>query len=116
MSEIAIYLALLFILFGSIGILIGQRKGRAMAGLIFAILLGPIGWLLIFLGPDMNAKKSVKCPHCDGIVPIGQSACNHCGNKITWIQNKAYKPSRLVTCWAFYSLSSTEPSNAMAVM
>lgn len=47
-----------FVLFGAIGLLIGSRKGRAAAGLIFSMLLGPIGWLLIFLGPDVREQKA----------------------------------------------------------
>jgi ribosomal protein L37E len=45
-----------FVVFGSIGMLIGQYKGRVLAGLFFSMLLGPIGWLIIALGPNMKGK------------------------------------------------------------
>lgn len=83
-----------FIVFGSIGMLIGQKKGRVMAGLIWAMLLGPIGWLLVFMGPDANAPKAAKCPICAGVVPVNQGQCNHCKNSLTWIKGKPYRPLR----------------------
>lgn len=49
-----------FVLFGAIGMLIGAKKGRALAGLVFSMLLGPIGWLLIFLGPDVRERNAMK--------------------------------------------------------
>jgi len=39
--------------------------------------------------------KATSCPHCGGVVPIGQPQCNHCLNKILWIKGKAFWPSRL---------------------
>jgi hypothetical protein len=84
-----------FVFFGSIGMLIGQRKGRAFAGFVWAMLLGPLGWLLVILGPDMNAVKSTKCPHCGGVLPLNQGKCNHCENQIRWIQGRAFRPPRI---------------------
>lgn len=40
-----------------IGLAIGQTRGRSGAGLFFGFLLGPIGWLLILIGP--NPKKEL---------------------------------------------------------
>ena len=58
-----------------IGAAIGQNKGRLGAGLFFGLLLGPIGWLIVAVGPD-NRRK---CPQCKGAVPEGASKCMHCG-------------------------------------
>jgi len=83
-----------FALFGAVGMLIGQRKGRAGAGLFFGMLLGPIGWLVVALGPSRQDLMSVACPHCGGRLPIEQEQCEHCGNRVTWLRRRAFKPSR----------------------
>ncbi len=51
-----------FVLFGAIGFLIGQRKGRPFAGLVWAMILGPFGWLLMALLPrrDDGVAASVR--------------------------------------------------------
>lgn len=85
-----------FILFGAIGWLIGQRRGRPVAGLLWAMLLGPIGWLLMFLLPSQASPKATACPHCGGVLPVQQVKCNHCGNVVTWMRGRAYRPSRAV--------------------
>ena len=83
-----------FIVFGAIGALIGQKKGRPFAGLVWAMVLGPIGWLLVALLPAAKSGKATECPHCGGILPLSQSQCNHCGNRVTWLGKRAVKPSR----------------------
>jgi hypothetical protein len=40
-----------------IGAAIGQAKGRTGAGFLLGFLLGPIGWLLIILGPNPKKKE-----------------------------------------------------------
>ena len=47
------------IIFGLIGSAIGASKGRAGAGFLFGCLLGPIGWLLIAVGPNHSEKSTV---------------------------------------------------------
>lgn len=93
MNAIALLLAY-FVIFGAVGMLIGQRKGRALAGLIWAMLLGPIGWAIVALGPNMNAPKAVPCPFCAGAVPMNQAQCNHCKNALKWINGKVFRPAR----------------------
>lgn len=46
------------------------------------------------LGIFKNTTKGTKCPHCDGVVPTMQPECNHCLNRITWINGKPFRPSR----------------------
>lgn len=93
MNEIALFLAY-FVIFGSIGMLIGQRKGRVMAGLIWSMLLGPFGWLIVLLGPNIATPKAVPCPFCAGAVPMNQAQCNHCKNALKWIKGRPCRPSR----------------------
>lgn len=94
MREFTIFILVYFVLFGAIGMAIGQRKGRTLAGLVWAMILGPLGWLVVALGPNLGGPKTDKCPHCAGIVPVGQPKCNHCGNGVTWTRERALKPSR----------------------
>lgn len=86
-----------FVVFGAIGALIGQRKNRAFAGFLWAMILGPIGWLLMALLPPAKNGKATDCPHCGGVLPLNQSTCNHCGNKVTWLGTRPVRPSRAAT-------------------
>ena len=48
---------------GLIGAAIGAHKNRGGAGLFFGLLLGPLGWLIIAVGPDHRpAAKPVPAP------------------------------------------------------
>ncbi len=40
-----------------IGIAIGQTRGRPIAGFFLGLLIGPIGWLLVLVGPNPKKKK-----------------------------------------------------------
>ena len=86
-----IYVLTYFVVFGAVGLLIGQHKGRALAGLFWAMILGPIGWLIIALGPNFNEQKSKPCPHCGLVLPVNQKECNHCKNRVMWVKDRAYK-------------------------
>lgn len=61
-----------------IGAAIGQKKKRVGAGLFFGLILGPIGWLIIAVGPDHRRK----CPECKGTVPEEAKKCMHCGTNL----------------------------------
>ena len=45
------------IIMGAIGALFGKRKGRQLAGFLWGAILGPIGWLVVFLGPTIEPPK-----------------------------------------------------------
>jgi hypothetical protein len=62
-----------------IGYLIGKGKGRGADGAVWGMLLGPIGWMVIALGPDTRRK----CPLCAGPLPDAKvTRCRHCGQEI----------------------------------
>lgn len=63
-----------------VGAAVGQRKGRAGAGFFFGLLLGPIGWLIVALGPDLAPARL--CSACKGKVPDGATKCMHCGSDL----------------------------------
>jgi hypothetical protein len=56
------------------GAVIGKFRGRAFVGGLVGLLLGPVGWLLILLGPDHRAK----CPECRGVIDPRAKRCPHC--------------------------------------
>lgn len=70
-----IYLISWILINSLIGGAIGQSKKRVGAGVLFGLLLGPIGWLLIAAGPNMGPK----CPECGGTVVEGAKKCKNCG-------------------------------------
>lgn len=71
-----------------IGYMIGEKKGREVAGFLWGLFLGPIGWLLVAIGPDMRPA----CPKCKGAIPEGATKCQHCGSDLEVAQEKAYQP------------------------
>lgn len=64
-----------------VGAAIGQKKNRVGAGFFFGLILGPIGWLIIAVGPDL-APKGQACPHCGGAMVAGKTVCQHCGREV----------------------------------
>jgi len=85
-----------------------QLAGNPFRGLADAAL-GSIqlqwGWALLIVGAVLlvvaaamkgRPELAVECPHCGGVLPLNQAVCNHCGNRISWIQGKARRPSRPV--------------------
>jgi predicted RNA-binding Zn-ribbon protein involved in translation (DUF1610 family) len=47
-------------IFGLIGMIIGQTKGWPAAGFLFGALLGPIGWLVVAVGPNIKAEEEAR--------------------------------------------------------
>jgi hypothetical protein len=58
--------------------IIGKMKGQPIGGLIFGLLLGPLGWLITFLVSDVRPK----CPACGGVVVPGFPKCKNCGSAL----------------------------------
>jgi hypothetical protein len=63
---------------GAVGLAIGKHKGRPTAGFVFGLLAGPLGWLVVAVGPNNQPK----CPQCRGVVVPGASKCKNCGSDI----------------------------------
>ncbi len=57
------------------GAIIGWIKGRVMAGIIWAAVLGPIGWIIVAL----SRSRLPVCPECGKGNPASARACRHCG-------------------------------------
>lgn len=88
-------LLLVIIVCAAIGALIGgSYRGRGLAGLLWGGFLGPLGWLMVVLGPDQRKPQFVACPHCGAKVPTGAPECPHCHERVLWLKYKAIRPAR----------------------
>ena len=76
--------------FGVAGWLLGRFKDRPLAGAIWGVLLGPIGWVIIVLGP----KGRTPCPYCGASLTLRQARCGACGAAMTWLRGKPLGPRR----------------------
>jgi len=77
-----------------IGYLIGKSKGREGAGLLLGLLLGPLGWLLVAVGPNYRNKQVMNiseeknnCPYCKELIIKGAIKCKHCGSMLNTATN-----------------------------
>ena len=62
-----------------VGAIIGNTKGRPTAGALWSMLLGPLGWLVILIAPDVRPK----CPECGGPIVRGARKCKNCGSSLS---------------------------------
>ena len=89
-----------FLIYGlislAVGIAIGVWKGRVFASILWSSFLGPLGWIVVALGPNMTPKTTGNCPHCAHLIPVNERFCKNCNSAVVWIQGKARKPSRAV--------------------
>ncbi len=57
------------------GALIGRLKGRMAAGIVWAAVLGPIGWIVVAL----SRSKLQACPECARSNYADAVICRQCG-------------------------------------
>lgn len=64
---------------GLIGAILGKYfRNHAGGGALLGLLLGPFGWVLVFVLKD----NRFKCPHCVSPVVRGATVCRACGRDI----------------------------------
>ncbi|MDP3720325.1 MAG: zinc ribbon domain-containing protein [Acidobacteriota bacterium] len=79
--DLLIQYLLWVVVFALVGAAIGQKRGRALAGFFLGGLIGPLGWLVLLLGPDYSGQFR-KCPYCAESVKTEAVICKHCGKSL----------------------------------
>lgn len=57
MSTLLLSCLLWFVVWGFIGYLIGSAKGQAISGVVWPVLLGPVGLLIVLALPPAKSGK-----------------------------------------------------------
>jgi len=76
MMQTLVIIACWGLLGGAIGAAIGERKHRKSGGFWWGFFLGPLGWLIVAVGPDLGPK----CAICGAPRVQGSRICGQCGN------------------------------------
>ncbi|MGL4575986.1 MAG: hypothetical protein ACRCV9_14470 [Burkholderiaceae bacterium] len=100
-TQIEFLVAIYALIALGVGIAVGMARGRPLAGFLWALLLGPVGWLLVAVGPDMrnapvrSAMRGLECPHCAAQIKKDTVWCNACKQRVLWIKGVPRKPAKL---------------------
>lgn len=70
-----LWLTAITVVCGAVGMAIGWAKGRVLAGLVWGLALGPIGWIVMAL----SRSQLPECPECGRPNGVRARRCRHCG-------------------------------------
>jgi hypothetical protein len=81
---IILFLAILaWVVMVACGGIIGNARGRLLDGVVYAMILGPLGWFLVYMLPPSFPP----CPRCGTPHRAKYPLCNGCGNPLpVWVQ------------------------------
>lgn len=77
-SDATVWIFFWLIIGAVVGGAIGASRNNLGSGVIWGMLLGPIGWILVLF---LDARP--KCPECRGPLPKGARRCQHCGSEFS---------------------------------
>lgn len=77
-------LIVIWLIMAGIGALIGSKKGLALTGFIWGLILGPIGWIII-----AATKSKWICPACREAIMKDALKCKHCQTELSWSGDNA---------------------------
>jgi hypothetical protein len=67
-----------WLVLGGIGGVIGYKKGRLVAGILWGMVLGPLGWIIVLMGPDFRGLAPAISQNEPADQPTG--VCKVCGH------------------------------------
>jgi len=86
-------LVIVVLVLSLVGALLGKMRGRIISGVVWTIVLGPIGWLVVLLMKDLRPA----CPQCKEVIKPDTRTCPHCRKELRYahsILNKYMKGTK----------------------
>jgi hypothetical protein len=75
-----IFFSLCTLIYVSVGVALGWSKGRRGDGAVLGLILGPVGWYMVSVAPDL------RCPECRRVAEEGARRCQHCGCQLAGVR------------------------------